>query len=259
MEVGSVWAGSPARYISAAYDDISDSTKAIASGEKVQNPTAWLIIANQLRGEVAVSQQGVRNANDAISMVQTFDAAAGGISSNMGRMMQLAAQAETGTYSNEQKAIMQAEFQELGAEINRIAGSTQFNGNSLLAGEGTVIPVSIGQGPNIDIASGDLGLDVSGVDLTADAGGAVSLVQEHLRQISAYRGYLGGQSNRLEEAAAVIQVDIENSMAVESRISDTDIAMEVAALIGSRIIAEAAIAVQSQANVMHQTALQLLM
>ena len=76
---------------------------------------------------------------------------------------------------------------------------------------------------------------------------------------SDYRGYLGGQMNRLSEAVSVMEVGIENAMAVESGISDTDIAMEVATHTTSRIRAETAIAMQSQVNVIHQTAVQLLM
>ena len=245
--------------INEAYDGVSDSTKAIASGQKVHDQTALSIIAGQLRGDVAVNLQGVRNANDAISMVQTFDAAAGSINSNLRQMAKLAMQAGTGTFSGEQKAVIEAEFNELAAEVNRVAGNTRFNGNNLLGGEGAVMPVALGTGPDITIISGDLGLDVSGLDLTADAGGALAEIQENIRQVSDYRGYLGGQMNRLSEAVSVMEVGIENAMAVESGISDTDIAMEVAAHATSRIRAETAIAMQSQVNVIHKTAVQLLM
>ena len=259
MELGNVLAANLGPFIiSEAYDGVSNSTKAIASGQNVNSQAASSIIARQLRGEVAENRQGARNANDAISLVQTFDAAAGSIGSNLRQMTRLAMQASTGTFSNEQKAAMEAEFKELAAEINRVASNTRFNGNNLLGGEGTEISVFLGSGPSIDIASRDLGLDVSGLDLTADAGDALATAQGHIQQVSDYRGYLGGQLNRLSEAVAVIEIDIENAMAVESRISDTDLATEIAAHAASRIRAETAIAVQSQMNVMHQTAVQLL-
>ena len=245
--------------INKAYKGVSDSTKSIASGKKVKGQTALSIIAGQLRGDLAVNRQGVRNANDAISMVQTFDAASGSINSNLRKMARLAMQAGTGTFSGGQKAAIEAEFNELAAEINRVAGNTQFNGNNLLGGEGTEITVSLGTSPGINISSGDLGLDVSGLDLTADADGALAAIQENIRQVSDYRGYLGGQMNRLSEAASVMEVGIENAMAVESGISDTDIAMEIAAHASSGIRAKTAIAMQSQVNVIHKTAVQLLM
>ena len=245
--------------INEAYDGVSDSTRAIASGQKVQSQTALSIIAGQLRGDMAVNRQGIRNANDAISMVQTFDAAAGTINSNLRQMARLAMQAGTGTFSSEQKAVIEAEFNELASEINRVAGNTRFNGNNLLGGEGTEISVSLGTGEDITVASGDLRVDISGLDLADDTGGALAAIQENIRHVSDYRGYLGGQMNRLSEAVSVMEVGIENALAVESRISDTDIAMEVAAHAAGRIKTETAIAMQSQVNVIHQMAIQLLM
>ena len=245
--------------INEAYDSISDSTKAIASGQKVNDQTTLSIIAGQLRADMAVNMQGVRNANDAISMVQTFDAVAGSISSNLKQMAKLAMQAGTGTFSDVQKAVIGAEFNELAAEVNRVAGNTFFNGNNLLGGEGTVIPVALGTGSEITLNSGDLSFDLVGLDLAADAGGALAAIQESIEQVSEYRGYLGGQMSRLSEAVSVMETGIENAIAVESGISDTDIAMEVAGGAASRIRAEIALAVQSQENIVHKTAVQLLM
>jgi len=95
--------------------------------------------------------------------------------------------------------------------------------------------------------------------LAGEAGGALAAIQENIRQVSDYRGYLGGLMNHLSEAVSVMEVGIENAMAVESGISDTDIAMEAAAHASSRIRTETAIAMQSQVNVINQTAVQLLM
>jgi flagellin len=173
-------------------------------------------------------------------------------------MIKLSVQAGTGTFSNEQKAMMDAEFKELADEINRIASNTQFNGNYLLDSDGRQISVSIGAGSSIDIVSRYLGLDVSGLDLTGDADGALAVTTDLLQQVCNYRGYLGAQSNRLADAVAVMEVDIENAMAVESRISDTDIAFGMASHASGRIRAEMAVAVQGQANATHQTVLQLL-
>ena len=245
--------------INDAYNSISDSSKAIASGQKVNDQTALSIIAGHMRAEMAVNVQGVRNANDAISMVQTFDAAAGSIGTNLEQMAKLAMQAGTGTFSGMQKAAIEAEFNELAAEINRVAGNTSFNGNNLIGGEGTVIPVALGTGADIEIMSGDLTFDVAGLDLAADAGGVLSTIKESIEQLNKYRGYLGGQMSRLSEATSALNTSIENVMAVESGISDTDIAMEVADSATSRIRAEIALAMQSQNNVMHGTVVQLLM
>jgi flagellin len=208
---------------------------------------------------VAVNQQGVCNANDAISMLQTFDAASGSINSNLRKMASLAMQAGVGTFSDEQKAVITAEFNELAAEINRVADNTRFNGNNLLGVDGMKIPVALGTGPGIDIVSRDLGFDFSGLDLAGDTGAALATIQENIRQVSDYRGYLGGQMNRLSEAVSVMEVGIEKALAVESGISDTNIAIEVAGHAAGRIRAEIALGAQSQENIIHQTAVQLLM
>jgi len=245
--------------INEAYDDLTDSTEAIASGHKAQDLAALSIIAGQLRADVEVNMQGVRNANDAISMVQTFDAAAGSINSHLVQMSKLAMQAGTGTFSDGQKAAIEAEFKELAAEINRVAGNTQFNSNIMLSGEGTEIPVSLGNGPDITLLSGDLSFDVSGMDLISDAGSALSAVQEKIEQVSDFRGYLGGQMNRLSGAVDSMQIGIEQAMAAESNISDTVIAQEIANYASSQLQTEMAIAVQSYKHLMHQTMAQLLM
>jgi flagellin len=212
-----------------------------------------------MRAEMAVNVQGVRNANDAISMVQTFDAAAGSIGSNLEQMAKLAMQAGTGTFSGVQKAAIEAEFNELASEINRVAGNTFFNGNNLIDGEGTVIPVALGMGEDIEIMSGDLRIDVAGMNLASDAGSVLSTIKSTIEQMNQYRGYLGGQMSRLSEATSALNTSIENAMAVESGISDTDIAMEAASSATSRIRAEVALAMQSQNNILHDTVTELLM
>jgi len=244
--------------ISSAYKGISKSIEAIASGSTTDNGMSALAIRELLRGEIAANQQAVHNANDAISMVQTFDAATVSISEKLTQMTKLAEQAATGTYSDQQKAIMQQEFAELADEINRIVESTQFNGNNLFSTDGQGISVSIGNGSIIDIAAGNLSFDATELDLTTDAEGALAAIQGEIEQAATYSGYLGSQANRLERAVSVIESDIENTMAVESSISDTDVAMEVAAYVMSQVIAEMAIALQAQQNVEGKRITQLL-
>ena len=244
--------------INEAYDNLSKSAKAIASGKKVGGPIAHLVIAQQLRSDIAINIQGVRNANDAISMIQTFDGAASNIGSNLTKMSQLAMQAANGTLSGEQKAVIQEEFSELAAEVNRVAGNTQFNGNNLIGGSGTEIPIALGTGSDISIQSGDLTIDISGIDLSSDAMSALEVLQQNIEQTSEYRGYLGSQMNRLEGTVEVMEISIEQAIKAESSISDTDIATEVAKSASYQVQAEMGVAVQSQMNAINKTVLQLL-
>ncbi len=173
-------------------------------------------------------------------------------------MIKLAEQAATGTYSDQQKAIIQQEFAELADEINSVVENTQFNGNNLFSTDGQGISISIGSGSTIDIAAGNLSFDVTQLDLATDAEVALAAIQGQMEQTSSYSGYLGSQANRLEKAVSVIESDIQNTMAVESSISDTDVAMEVAAYAMSKITAEMAIASQAQLNVQYKRVTQLL-
>jgi flagellin len=244
--------------INQAYDNLSKSAKAIASGKKVDGPIAHSVIAQQLRSDISVNVQGVRNANDAISMVQTFDGAANSISSNLTKMSKLAMQAANGTLSDQQKSVIQEEFNELAAEVNRVAGNTQFNGNNLIGVAGTEINIALGTGSDISIQSGDLTIDTTGMDLTTDAVGVLATLQQNIEQASSYRGYLGAQMNRLESTVEVMEISIEQAIKAESNISDADIAAEVAKSASYQVQAEMGVAVQSQMHAINKTVLQLL-
>ncbi|MHC4216119.1 MAG: flagellin N-terminal helical domain-containing protein, partial [Planctomycetota bacterium] len=181
--------------INAAYSSLSSSSESIASGDNANLDAAAMAIIEMSNSRIAVSQQGTRNANDAISMLQTFEAAGSEISNNLGRMSRLASQAATGTYSSEQKALMQQEFDELGAEVNRIASNTLFNGNNLISSQNNSLSISIGTDQSIEIESADLGIDINGMDLVSDAQGALTSMQDMIDSASSYRAYLGSKIN----------------------------------------------------------------
>ncbi len=256
MEIGDI--SNSSNSINAAYSSLSSSSESIASGERATLDAAALAIIEMSKSRIAVSQQGTRNANDAISMLQTFEAAGSGISNNLTRMSRLASQAATGTYSAEQKALMQQEFDELGAEVNRIASNTLFNGNGLLSSQDNSLSISIGTGQSIEIESSDLGIDLSGMDLVSDAQGALTSMQGMIDNTSSYRGYLGSQINRLEKAVEVTEIETENALAVTSKISNTDIATEIAIYSSSLIVAQVSTAIQIHSNLTQERAGQLL-
>lgn len=123
-----------------SYNALSKSVEKLSSGLRINgaaDDAAGLAVRELMRSDVAVLNQGIRNANDAISMLQTMDGAASVIDEKLIRMKELAEQASTGTYSSAQRAIMDDEFQEMANEIDRIAKATDFNQIKLLnAGSG---------------------------------------------------------------------------------------------------------------------------
>jgi len=126
-----------ARNLTATYGALAKSTQRLSSGLRVNSAAddaAGLAIRELMRADIAVINQGVRNAGDAISMIQTAEGAMSVIDEKLIRMKELAEQAATGTYTTAQRAIMDSEFQAMAAEIDRIANATDFNGVKLLDG-----------------------------------------------------------------------------------------------------------------------------
>lgn len=128
-----------ANTLSAHFQALSDSTRRLSSGLRIEESAddpAGLAVRELMRADISALNQGVRNANDAISMIQTMDGALGVIEEKLIRMKELAEQAATGTYDSVQRLMIDSEFQAMGSEITRIALATDFNGIKLLAGAG---------------------------------------------------------------------------------------------------------------------------
>lgn len=130
-------AANTARNLNHHYANLATSTQRLSSGLRVNSSAddaAGLAIRELMRADIASFHQGARNANDAISMIQVADGSLGIIDEKLIRMKELAEQAATGTYSSTQRLMIDSEFQAMGAEIDRIANSTDFNGIKLLDG-----------------------------------------------------------------------------------------------------------------------------
>ncbi len=119
------------------YGRLGTSTRRLSSGLRVgtaADDAAGLAIRELMRSEISSLHQGIRNANDAISLIQTADGALQVIDEKLIRMKELAMQASTGTYNSDQRLIIDSEYQAMSSEINRIANATDFNGIYLLNG-----------------------------------------------------------------------------------------------------------------------------
>ena len=126
-----------ARNLAHSYGQLSTSTRRLSSGLRVgtaADDAAGLAIRELMRADIASLNQGVRNANDAISMIQTADGALQVVDEKLIRMKELAEQAATGTYTSDQRLIIDSEYQAMASEITRIANATDFNGIHLLNG-----------------------------------------------------------------------------------------------------------------------------
>lgn len=263
-----IMAENASRYLGQSYSALSKSIERLSSGLRInsaKDDAAGLAVRELMRADVAVLKQGTRNANDGISMLQTMEGAMAVVDDALIRMKELAEQAATGSYSTMQRNIMENEFKEMMAEIDRIADSTDFNSIKLLnksdSGSGATIHFGVGQSitvKGVDIRSSALGVKSASISTAEKAQSALAAVTTAIERKDSARAMFGYMMNRLESTTEVLSIQTENMMASESRISDVDVASEMAALTRNQVLSQAGVSMLSQANTMPQMALSLL-
>ncbi|WP_300949552.1 flagellin [uncultured Desulfovibrio sp.] len=285
-------AANTARNLNAHYGRLATSTQRLSTGLRVNSAAddaAGLAIRELQRADIAALHQGARNANDAISMIQTADGALGVIDEKLVRLKELAEQAATGTYDSTQRLMIESEYQAMASEITRIANATDFNGIHLLDGtlssdthDGTgmtatgKMKIHFGSGNDSAedyyyITIGNCTASALGVGNNADpeaAGYTVSTqaaaqkalegINEAIVSKDKIRAHLGAMQNRLENTITNLNVQAENLQAAESRISDVDVATEMTQFVRNQILTQSAVAMLGQANSLPQMAMQLI-
>jgi len=242
--------------LSQIVQNLSDTAGQLSSGTKkgsTADYSASFAIGELLRADIASQNQSSRNINDAISMVQTADAAAGAICDTLVQMKQLAVQAGGGTYSDKQKQMLQNQFNSLSDHISQISGGTTFNGIAL---DGTSVDVSIGDGQTINVATRQISVAVA--NLATNPAGAEAAVDSAIEQVTSYRGELGAIAGRLDSANSVLQSTTYSMTAAKSRITDVNVAGEMAAMTANVVAAEAVIAMQVHSRTISRSILKLI-
>jgi len=264
-----IMAANAARHLGNSYDALSSSVERLSSGLRInsaKDDAAGLAVRELMRADIAVIQQGARNAQDGISMLQTMEGAMATIDDALVRMQQLAEQAATGSYSSAQRAIMHQEFDEMRQEVDRIAGATKFN-NIAMLNNSTTVSIHFGElttdkiditGSNLTSASGGLNITGLKIETAASAKAALSTLDTAIGTKDTARAKFGYKMNRLEGTISVLDIQAENLMAAESRVSDADVAIEMAEMTRNQVLAQAGTAMLAQANTMPQMALTLL-
>ena len=268
------------RNLSNTNNVMGKSLEKLSSGFRINraaDDAAGLVISQGLRAQVSGLRQATRNAQDGISVVQTAEGALTEVHSMLNRIRDLAVQsANTGSMDGDAIDAAQAEVDELVAEIDRVATTTKFGQTELLDGSfngnfqigansGEVLSVSV---TNMDagalslatvagtVAGGDRTVD-STIDLT-DAAAALTTIDAAIGSVSSERGTLGATQNRFESTINNLQVTTENLAASESRIRDTDMALEMVSFTRHQILTQAGTAMLGQANQLPQGVLRLL-
>ena len=260
---------------------LAQSVERISSGIRINrgsDDAAGLAISEGLRSDIRALRQAVRNANDGVSLINVTEGALNEQSGIMIRLRELASQAATGTVGSTERATLQLEFTALRNEIDRIAQTTEFNGQKLVEGSlassvasssHLLIQVgldsssfsSINLNTEIDLsAMTSTGLSIHELSVTSSDAALTALEQMNtsIATITQGRGKVGAVQNRLIRTISNVSIAIENLSAAESAIRDADIAEEVALLTRNQILVQAATAMVGQANLIPQSVLQLL-
>ena len=256
------------RNLSAVTVRLQNNFKRLSSGLRIAtaaDDAAGLGISERMRSQIRSYGAASRNAQDGISLVQTAEGALNEVNNILGRMRELSIQSANGTLSTADRATLDTEYQELIAEIDRIASTATFNGVNLLDGTVTFadIQAGINLGETITISLQDTTattLGIAGLDVLSatSATAGLATIDAAVDAVTTVRGALGSAHNRLLSAISSIANAQENLAAAESRIRDVDVATETADLTRNTIMQQAAVAVLSQANVQPQLALSLL-
>ena len=257
----------------------NQSINRLSSGKRINSgadDAAGLMIADTLRANVTALDQGVRNANDCISVGQIADGALQEITNLLTRSVTLSEEAATQTVDATGRATLSAEFGQIQAEISRIAQQTNFNGVSLFTTGGMNGSLSVFVGDifgsssiavtiNTITASGDAvtnigGQDLSGIDLTTQTGAtsALTVIRNALIATANQRATIGAGLNRLQSAVPVMQSQSLNTQSAESTIRDANMAAEISNMTKYKILSQTGVAALSQANASSQSILSLL-
>lgn len=255
------------RVLNRSTQALNRSLERLSSGLRINraaDDAAGLTIAEGFYSQVRGTQVAQRNAQDGVSLVQTAEGALSETTNILQRIRELAVQAANGTQSTNNRVALDNEVKQLLGQIDSIAKDTQFNGISVLSAAQTVTlqaGAMTSQTLVITVSgakTSDLG--VSGVNLStmATAVSAISTIDTALRSVTSLRSSFGAYQNRLEFTINTLAIQEENSAASESAIRDANIAAETIGFTRNQILVSAGTSVLAQANVVPQTALQLL-
>jgi flagellin len=248
----------------------SKSMEKLSSGYRINragDDAAGLSISEKMRAQVRGLNMASRNAQDAISMIQTAEGALNETHAILQRMRELAVQAANDTNVTADRTAISDELGTLVAEINRISDSTTFNEKKLLNGDlaTTAANFQIGADSGVSMAltiaqmgATALAITALAVSTHALATAAIGTIDAAIKTVSSERSKLGANQNRLEHTIKNLDNASENIQASESRIRDVDIAKEMMEFTKNNILQQAAQAMLAQANQAPQGVLQLL-
>ncbi len=264
------------RNLAKSTSSLTKSVERLSSGLRINraaDDAAGLALSTTLKAQIRSINQAVRNANDAVSLLQTAEGGMFEMSNILLRMRELAEQAANESLGNTERGYLNDEYLALKSEITRISDVTEFAGKKLLdgtiSGAGVKFQVGFKNTANDrlsfsmnDTDAAALGLNTTGADSISTAALAQSALAvidlSAIGVLSDRRGDIGALQNRLEYTIANLTASAENFTAANSRIEDADFALETAIYVKNQILMQAGTSVLAQANLLPQQALTLL-
>ncbi len=258
---------------------LGSALERIATGIRLQrsgDDIGAMAVSESLRGDVTALRQGAKNLNDGISLIQTADGALNEQTSILIRLREITSQSATGTIGDTERATVQLEFSALRAEFDRIANSTEFNGQKLLDGtlaasssNSTVLQLGVdssdsnrfdlNQKLNLTaITSSALGFSTDSIATDTGALTAMANLTTAIEKLSAIRGRVGAVQETLDYSKAAMNAHVENLTGAISTMRDADFAEEFASMTRNQILVQGAAAMIGQANLIPQSVLTLL-
>ena len=259
--------------------NVLKTSKELSSGMRINSAAddaSGLAVSEKMRSQIRGLNQASRNVMNGVSMLQTAEGYMQSTTDILQRIRELAVQSANGIYSDEDRAMLQTEVDQLVSEVDRISQTAEFNGMTLLSGrfaeDGIKLQVGANTDQNFTVKLGNmsataLGLKGAGQDGTEQsislsdpesANMALATVDEALKVVNKNRADVGASMNRMEMAQKGINIASENIAASESRIRDADMAKTITEHVKNQILQQSSVSLLSQANANSQNVLALL-
>lgn len=259
-------AQSAANQTGATQRNLGSSMEKLTTGLRINraaDDVAGTALASRFESFANRNEQYVRNAEDGINMIQTFEGALKQTESLLQRMKELATQAENGTQTADDQALIQKEYDQLSSEITRNAEAASYNGIKMLGAAPTTATadIAVGQGNAnvitvnaVDTTAATLAVDVlvldSATNPTADdwKTNVHDVLDAATKTVNDARADMGAQQNRLDFAITNLTNVGENASQALSSLRDTDFASQSAELSKQQVLAQTSQAMLKQAN-----------
>jgi flagellin len=249
-----------------ANQSLQTAMERLSTGKRInsaKDDAAGLAIASSMTSDIRGMSQAIRNANDGISMAQTAEGALNEVTNMLQRIRELSVQSASGTYSDDDRANLQAEVVELGAQIDDIVANTRFNGVEVFGTANVDVAIQTGANNGDTVTLSITGFDVaaataSDIGTAAGANTALTDVDAALEAVAVTRASLGAGQSRLESVVNNLTNQVTNLSDARSRIEDADFSAETTNLAKAQILSQASTAMLAQANQSQQGVLSLL-